>query len=65
MRDAERLSSLSRAYLYIVAAKHPGLFKKCGNATIVDLRMLDEILAALPPAKITPRKRDREAESAA
>jgi hypothetical protein len=38
--------------LYQLASQHAGLFRKCGNATLVDLEFLDEILAALPPAKI-------------
>lgn len=58
IKDAERRSGLSRAFLYKIAPEHPGLFKKCGAATIVDLGMLDEVMAALPPAEITPRKRE-------
>jgi hypothetical protein len=45
-------SGLSRSTLYEFAAAHPGLFKKAGAATIVDLVRLDEILAALPDAAI-------------
>ena len=54
--DAERRSGLSRGYLYELAADNVGLFKKAGSATIVDLEKLDEILAGLPAAAITPRK---------
>ena len=54
--DGIRRSGLSRASIYNLAAEHPGLFKKYGAATIIDLGMLDEIMAALPAAEITPRK---------
>jgi hypothetical protein len=43
-------SGLSRSYLYVLARQNPGLFKKAGVATLVDLPLLDEILAASPPA---------------
>jgi hypothetical protein len=56
MPDAKRRSGLSRSKLYEIAAKHEGLFRKLDDATIVDLHKLDEILAALPPAKITPNR---------
>jgi hypothetical protein len=49
-------SGLSRAALYILASEHPGLFKKYGAATIVDLDKLDQIIASLPDAEIAPRK---------
>lgn len=45
-------SGLKRGALYALAAKHKGLFKKAGAATIVDLDMLDDILAALPAADV-------------
>jgi hypothetical protein len=60
---AKRRSGLSRGKLYQYAARHRGLFRKAGAATIVDLQMLDQILAALPPAEIG-RKREAEAEQA-
>jgi hypothetical protein len=50
--DAKRLSGLSRAKLYQIAAQHRGLFLKADGATIVDLQMLEQILVALPPAEI-------------
>jgi hypothetical protein len=56
MPDAKRRSGLSRSKLYEIAAKHEGLFRKLDDATIVDLHKLDEILAALPPAKITTNR---------
>jgi hypothetical protein len=49
---AEKRSGLRRSHLYKLARLNPGLFKKAGNATIVDLGMLENILAELPPAKI-------------
>jgi hypothetical protein len=51
--DGMRLSGLSRGKLYGLAAQHRGLFLKADSATIVDLRKLDQVLAALPPAEIT------------
>jgi hypothetical protein len=50
--DAERRSGLKRSYLYKLAGKNPGLFKKAGAATIVDFVILDQILAALPAADV-------------
>jgi hypothetical protein len=49
---AKDRSGLSRSELYEIAAENPGLFKKRGSATIVDLEMLDDILAELPPAQL-------------
>jgi hypothetical protein len=50
-------SALSRATLYILAAKTPGLFRKSGAATLVDFSVLDEVLDELPNAKIKPATR--------
>jgi hypothetical protein len=55
--DAEEESGLKRTALYKLAARHRGLFKKYGAATIVDLRMLHRILAALPDAAIGESER--------
>jgi hypothetical protein len=49
---AEDRSGLSRSELYEIAAENPGLFRKRGSATIVDLQMLDDILAELPAAEL-------------
>jgi hypothetical protein len=49
---ATEYSALSRATLYELAPKYPGLFKKNGGATIVDFTILDEILDGLPIAEI-------------
>jgi len=38
--------------LYQLAAIHHGLFIKDRRSTLVDLNVLDEIMAALPPARI-------------
>jgi hypothetical protein len=54
---ATEYSALSRATLYELAAKYPGLFKKNGAATIVDFDILDEVLDELPVAKIKPARR--------
>jgi hypothetical protein len=49
---ATHRSGLSRSKLYEMASRHPGLFRKADAATIVDLEMLDEILADLPAADL-------------
>jgi len=47
---------VSRSKLYYLAAEHGGLFKKFDHRTIVDLDVLDAIIAALPNAVIgTPK----------
>jgi hypothetical protein len=43
----------SRSKYYELAAIHPGLLVKLDAITLIDLDKRDEILAALPPAKIT------------
>ena len=46
-------SGLSRSALYKLATRYPGLFKKAGSSTLVDLDMLiDDIIAALHDADI-------------
>ena len=57
-------SGLSRSALYGLATRHPGLFKKAGSATIVDLNMLVDIIAELPDAHINigASKPDPEAQ---
>jgi hypothetical protein len=49
---ATEYSGISRATLYELAPKYPGLFRKNGAATIVDFSILDVILDGLPVAKI-------------
>ena len=60
---AVEYSGMSRARLYQLAALTPGLFRKNGTATVVDFSVLDQILDALPAAKIAikPPKRPRKA----
>jgi hypothetical protein len=50
---AEARCGLKRGALYALAAKNPGLFKKYGSATLVDLQKLDEILSELPAAQVS------------
>jgi hypothetical protein len=50
--QAKAQSGLSRSKLYELAAAHPGLFLKLDATTIVNLEMLDNILAELPEAQI-------------
>jgi hypothetical protein len=45
-------SGLGRSTLYEAAAANPGLFRKNGTATIVDLALLDQLLDAMPVAEI-------------
>ena len=54
--DGIRRSGLRRGKLYELAAQHKGLFLKADAATIVDLQKLDQVLADLPPAELTPRE---------
>lgn len=49
------LSGLSRSRLYILAAQHPGLFRKAGRATLVDFTILRRVVAQLPEAAIGRR----------
>lgn len=57
---AIKYSGIGRSSLYEIAAEHEGLFVKFRGATLVDFAKLDEILDALPPAKIkTPAKSKR------
>jgi hypothetical protein len=49
---AEARSGLRRGKLYQLATANPGLFKKAGAATLVDLELLDRVLAALPAADV-------------
>jgi hypothetical protein len=51
--NAVSYSDRSKSTLYIMAKQHPGLFRKHGRATLVDLVKLDQILSELPPADLT------------
>jgi hypothetical protein len=50
IRDAVTVAGISRSQLYKFAPKYPGLFRKNGTATIVDLRILNKLLDDLPVA---------------
>ena len=54
---------VKRTKLYGLAARHRGLFRKDGSATIVDLHFLDEIIEELPPAELDCRARDNTSNS--
>jgi hypothetical protein len=47
-------SGLSRSRLYVEAGKRPGLFRKSGRTTLVDIDLLDALLNDLPIALIKP-----------
>jgi hypothetical protein len=55
---ARERSGLSKGKLYGLAEKHRGLFRKVDAATIVDLHMLDQILADQPPAELGNKQDD-------
>jgi hypothetical protein len=48
---ATAYSGISRSGLYERAPHHPGLFRKNGNATLVDFDILDQSLDDMPLAK--------------
>jgi hypothetical protein len=48
LRDATAISGISRTQLYKYAVKYPGLFRKNGTATLVDLGILNKVLDDLP-----------------
>jgi hypothetical protein len=58
-------SGRPRSRLYEWAAQYPGLFRKDGDATLVDFDILDTILDALPVAVITTKPPVRDKKSAA
>jgi hypothetical protein len=49
---AQSRSGLSKGSIYNLGRRHPGLLKKYGKATLVDLVMLDAIMGELPAAKL-------------
>jgi hypothetical protein len=55
---ARVFSGRSRSWLYRAAAVNPGLFRKAGRATVVNLRLLSAIMEALPLAEIGTTKRE-------
>jgi len=52
LSDAIEYSPVGRSTLYEMAGRHEGLFRKHGKKIIVDLDLHDELMAALPAAKI-------------
>jgi hypothetical protein len=50
--DAIARSGISRSSIYKLARENVGLFRKFGAATVVDLELLDDLMAALPEADI-------------
>jgi hypothetical protein len=52
--EAEEFSGFRRGHLYKMARAHPGLFRKVGTKTVVDLEMLGAILENAPPAELSP-----------
>jgi len=52
INPAAAYASRSRGQLYIWAARYPGLMRKDGKTSLVDVARLDKILDALPAAKI-------------
>jgi hypothetical protein len=57
--DAMTYSGIGRSKLYELAGEHRGLFRKSGEATLVDYNLLDTLLDALPVAEITKTQRMR------
>jgi hypothetical protein len=51
--EAEEFSGFKRGYLYKLAKQHPGLFRKVGAKTVVDLEMLGAILENAPAAEFS------------
>jgi hypothetical protein len=58
IRAAVQYSGIGRSSLYELAPQHDGLFLKFRNSTLVNFEVLDQIINALPQAKIkAPKKR--------
>jgi hypothetical protein len=52
--DAVRYGGCGRTKIYEFGARYPGLIKKNGAASVVNLPIFDQILDALPEAQIKP-----------
>ena len=52
LNEAVKYGGISRSRLYEWARQHPGLIKKNGVSSLVDYRIYDRLLDALPPAKL-------------
>lgn len=55
LSDAKDILGVSRSWIYRMAQRHPGLLKKAGRSTLVDLVLLRQIIASLPSAEIRGR----------
>jgi hypothetical protein len=60
INDAAKYAARSRGRLYELAHLHPGLFRKDGKSTLVDMNVLNAILNDLPAAKIAKPWRFRD-----
>jgi hypothetical protein len=54
--DSRQRCGLSRTALYEMASIDPAIFRKNGNATIVDYQRVDRNLSKLPLAEIKQTK---------
>jgi hypothetical protein len=61
---ASEYSGRSKSRLYELAAEHPGLIRKDGASSLVDMDLLDEIMDAFPIAVIKPSTKSVAADSA-
>ena len=52
LNEAVRYRGISRSRLYEWARRHPGLIVKNGASSLVDYRIYDQLLDALPAAKL-------------
>ena len=55
VKNAVTYGGVGRSHLYKLAEKHPGLFRKNGKRTLVDLEIFDSILNTMPAARIGAR----------
>jgi hypothetical protein len=55
VKNAVTYGGVGRSHLYKLARKYPGLFRKNGRRTLVDVEILDRILGTLPMAHIGAR----------
>jgi len=64
-RDGERLNGFSRAFIYKLNREHPdkGLIKKVLDASVLDLVVLDEIIAS-GPTELRPRGKNAKERAA-
>jgi hypothetical protein len=59
---AVEYSGRSKSRIYQLAAQHPGLIRKDGMSSLIDMDFFDEILDAFPIAELgTPNRAEGEA----